>query len=160
MDTDAAGPAATRGLLAFRIGDVDFGARIEDVAGLLEADRLTPLPGCRESVAGLVSFRGAIVVAVDLASFLGAPPASGSPRYALVLARGGDRLAIVIPTLPRLVPASELSSPELPETSDADASALVESTYRHDGAPIHCLHYWEVLHPAGAAVSDGRGAAA
>jgi chemotaxis signal transduction protein len=160
MDTDAAGPAATRGLLAFRIGDVDFGARIEDVAGLVEADRLTPLPGRREPVAGLVAFRGAIVIAVDLASFLGAPSASGSSRYALVLARGGDRLALVIPSLPRLVPASALSSPERPETSDADASALVESTYRHDGSPIHCLHYWSVLHPAGAAASDGRGAAA
>ena len=57
MDTDAADPVKTRGLLVFRIGDVDFGARVEDVAGLVEADRLAPLPGSKEPIAGLVDPR-------------------------------------------------------------------------------------------------------
>ena len=157
MDTDAAGPATTRGLLAFRIGDVDFGARVEEVAGLVEADRLAPLPGGRGPVAGLVAFRGSIVVAFDLASYLGEPSTSDLPRYALVLARGAYRLALVIPSLPRLVPASALSEPEPPQTSDPDASALVESIYRHEGSPIHCLRYWTALEPA---LTRGRGAAA
>ena len=155
MDTDAADPVKTRGLLVFRIGDVDFGARVEDVAGLVEADRLAPLPGSKEPIAGLVAFHGGIVIALDLAAFLGEPPASGPHRFALVLARGGDRLALVIPSLPRLVPASSLSGPERHESTDADANALVDSVYDHEGSPIHCLHYWAALDGA-----SGRGAAA
>lgn len=151
MDTDAAGPAKTRGLLAFRIGDVDFGARVEDVAGLVEADRLAPLPGGRGPLAGLVAFRGAIVVAIDLASYLGEPSLSASPRWALVLARAAERFALVIPSLPRLIPGSLLPAPERPE--DPDANALVESIYRHEGRPIHCLRYWSAFDLA-------RGAAA
>jgi hypothetical protein len=103
MDTDAADPVKTRGLLAW-IGDVDFGARVEDVAGLVEADRLAPLPGSREPVAGLVAFRGGIVIAIDLSTFLGEPSTSGPYRFALVLARGGDRLALVIPSCPGSFP--------------------------------------------------------
>jgi len=34
----------TRGTIVFPVGDVHFGARVEEVAGLLEADRLAPLP--------------------------------------------------------------------------------------------------------------------
>lgn len=155
MDTDAADPVKTRGLLAFRIGDVDFGARVEDVAGLVEADRLAPLPGSREPVAGLVAFRGGIVIAIDLSTFLGERSTSGPYRFALVLARGGDRLALVIPSLPRLVPGSALSGPERHESTDADTNAIVDSVYGHEGSPIHCLHYWAALEGA-----RGRGAAA
>ena len=145
MDTDAVASAKTRGLLAFRIGDVDFGARVEEVAGLVEADRLAPLPGGREPVAGLVAFRGAIVVAIDLASYLGEPSLAASPRWALILARGVDRFALVIPSLPRLIPGSSLPAPERPDDSDTEANALVESIYRHEGAPIHCLRYWSAF---------------
>jgi chemotaxis signal transduction protein len=155
MDTDAGVPVKTRGLLAFRIGDVDFGARVEDVAGLVEADRLAPLPGSREPVAGLVAFRGGIVIAIDLSAFLGERPTSGPYRFALVLARGGDRLALVIPSLPRLVPGSALSGPERHESTDADTNALVDSVYDHEGSRIHCLHYWAALEG-----TRGRGAAA
>jgi hypothetical protein len=95
------------------------------------------------------------VIALDLAAFLGEPSSSGPHRLAVVLTRGGDHLALVIPSMPRLVPGSRLSGPERHESADAEENALVDSIYDHEGSPIHCLHYWAALDGA-----SGRGAAA
>jgi chemotaxis signal transduction protein len=143
--TDSAANHGTRGVLVIPIGEVLFGARVEDVAGLIDADRLAPLPGQREPLAGVVAFRGDMVPALDLCAYLDVepPPMAGS-RYALVLARGAERFALLVPIMPRLVPGRELHEGEH-SFGDTELGSLVDCVFKTGAEPIHCLRYWSIF---------------
>lgn len=145
MQSDPTVSIRTRGLLVFPIGELWFGARVEEVAGLIEAERLVPLPGQRDPIAGVVAFRGSMVPTLDLVSFLDAGPIRpGTARYVFVVTRGLDRFGILVPALPRLIPARELKEAEL-ATPDSEIGSLIDSLYEAGGRLIHCLNYGSVI---------------
>ena len=133
-------------MLVFTIGDVVFGAHTDDVAGLVEAERLAPLPMQREPLAGIVAFRGEMVPAFDLASYLGIGmvPGSSRSRFALVLARGGDRFGVVVPEMPRLVLGTQLRETEVTQ-ADHELASMIESVFEAGAERIHCLNYWSII---------------
>lgn len=154
----------SRGLLVFTIGGVAFGAHAEDVAGLVEAERLAPLPMQREPLAGIVAFRGEMVPAFDLASYLGlAPRGPAGARFALVLARGGERFGVVVPEIPRLVPETEVREVEV-TSADQEIAALIEAVFEARGERIHCLDYGSIIEsimprdaaPGGGSADEGE----
>ena len=106
MRNDAMTKHGTRGVLVFPVGDVYFGAHVEEVAGLIDADRLAPLPRQHGALAGVVAFRGAMVPVLDLCAVLDYewPTPSGS-RYAIVLARPRPRCSVSNPSA-KLQPCS------------------------------------------------------
>ncbi|HEX7079271.1 MAG TPA: chemotaxis protein CheW [Candidatus Eisenbacteria bacterium] len=145
MRADSAVHHGTRGVLVIPIGDVLFGARVEEVAGLIDADRLVSLPGQREPMAGVVAFRGGMVPALDLCAYLDVEPmAPAGSRYAIVLARGAERFALLVPKLPRLIAGRELREGKL-AIGDSELGSLIECVYQSDAAPIHCLRYWSIF---------------
>ena len=150
----------TRGALTFRLGDYSFAVRVEEAGGVLDAERLAHLPCVAEPVAGVAAFRGEMVPVVDLAAYLGIETHSlSTQRYALVLARGMDRFALLIPEIPRLVPGRELR--EAPASAvDPELGELFESELETDQDHFHCLNYWKIFDSmiplSRAAVSPGR----
>ena len=134
----------TRGALTFRLGDYNFAVRVEEAGGVLDADRLAQLPGVAEPVAGVAAFRGEMVPVVDLAGFLGIESLARH-RYALVLFRGADRFALLVPEIPRLVAGRDLREAP-PEAPDPELSDLFESTLvSEDQDHYHCLNYWQIF---------------
>ena len=135
----------TRGALTFRLGDYNFAVRVEEAGGVLDAERLAQLPGVAEPIAGVAAFRGEMVPVVDLAHYLGIEAKVGSgPRYALVLYRGMDRFALLVPEIPRLVPGRELR--EAPPSADtSELGELFESMLENDQDHFHCLNYWRIF---------------
>ena len=83
----------TRGVLAYCVGGIWFGARVEEVAGLMQADRPAPLPHQREPLSGVIAFRGTMVPTFEISNYLGLD----APRSAL-RTRSSSRAA---PTLRR-----------------------------------------------------------
>ena len=145
MRNEAVTNHGTRGAIVFPVGDVYFGARVEEVAGLIDADRLAPLPRQHAALAGIVAFRGAMIPALDLCAVLDfEPPSPHGPRYAIVLARGAERFALLVPALPRLIPARELKEAEV-EGGDTELGSLIETVYRAGETEIHCLDYWKIF---------------
>ena len=148
----------TRGALTFRLGDYSFAVRVEEAGGVLDADRLAQLPGVSDPVAGVAAFRGEMVPVVDLASYLGIErPVTQGRGYALVLTRGSDRFALLIPEIPRLIAGRELREAP-PANTDSELGDLFESVLENDQDQFHCLNYWRIFEtiipPAGA--SAGR----
>ena len=142
--------------MTFRYGDFGFGVRVEEVAGMVEADRLAPLPRQLEGLAGVIAFRGDVVPVIHLASYLGldeGPPAPGH-GYAIVLSRGTERFALLVYELPRLVAADQLRPAVVSSEADAELDGLIESVFQAKDAPYHCLDYERILDsivpPAGA----------
>jgi hypothetical protein len=79
--------------------------------------------------------------------------------YALVLARGGDRFAVLIPELPHLVLGRDLHEATV-ATGDAELGELIESVHQSGSRQFHCLNYWRIFEttiPPAAAADAGRG---
>jgi chemotaxis signal transduction protein len=139
-------PTRTRAVLTFRIGSVWLGAPMEEVAGLVEAERLVSLPGQREPLEGVVAFRGDVVPTVDLPALLGIESRHGANDRlcAIILTRGFERFGMLIPTIPALIPAAELRMGE-PSMADSRLQSITESLYNAGDRRIHCLEYWPLL---------------
>jgi chemotaxis signal transduction protein len=151
----------TRGALTFRLGDYCFAVRVEEAGGVLDADRLAQLPGVCDPVAGVAAFRGEMVPVVNLAQYLGieSPSTTQGHGYALVLTRGPDRFALLVPEIPKLIPGRDLREAPRANT-DSELGDLFESVLENDQDQFHCLNYWRIFEtiipPAGA--SAGRNA--
>lgn len=157
MRKEAATNHGTRGAIVFPVGDVYFGARVEEVAGLIDADRLAPLPRQHSALAGIVAFRGAMIPALDLCVVLDfEQPAPHVPRYAIVLARGAERFALLVPALPRLIPARELKEAE---RGDTEVGSMIETVYWAGETEVHCLDYWKIFESIVSPVSPERAGA-
>lgn len=149
----------TRGLVTFRLGDFGFGVRVEEVGGLVEAERVAPLPRQRDGLAGVVAFRGEMVPVIHLSTYLGldAGPAQGA-GYAIVLGRGNERFGLLVPELPRLVAARDLRAGEVSTEADHELDGLIESVFQAGEVPYHCLNYWRMFDsivPPRAALAPG-----
>lgn len=135
----------TRGVLVFPVGEILFGVPVEEVAGLIEADRIAPLP-CRNGlVSGVIAFRGTMVPVADLCEWLGVPGPSGdAPRYGVVLSRGTERFTLLVPSIPRLVLGREIKVSD--ETiADGELAAIIGSVYLAGSDRIHCLRCWAIF---------------
>ncbi len=159
---------ASRALVVFTAGDETLAAPAEEVAGMLDAERIVPIPGRPSPMAGVLAFRGSVVPTLDLAAALGAGGAQGAP-YAVVLERGTDRFALLVRGMPRLVTSKEFVeresyAPELhaeppatlaPETNleaaaagrgaGADGAPKVLALYEVQGRPVRRLDYWSLM---------------
>lgn len=69
-----------------------FGVPLERVREILTPQPLTRLPGCGESVAGLVGIRGRVVTALDLGRILGAGVSASLPDHRLLLVEAEERI--------------------------------------------------------------------
>lgn len=138
---------ATRGLITFTVGDARYAAPVEEVAGLLDADRISPLPGRNGPMAGVVAFRGGVVPVLDLAAALHVEESSASGAYVIVLERGTDRFALLVHGMPRLVLARDAQHRELkPPDPDADGDGpAVIAVYEIAGREVLGLDYWSLM---------------
>jgi len=135
----------TRGVLVFPVGEILFGAPVEEVVGLIEGDHIAPLPGQNGPAVGVLAFRGSMIPALDLCTYLDIPgPGPADIRYGIVLSRGVERFALLIPSLPRLVPGRELKETEV-AIADAELTALVGTVYKARAEMVHCLRYWTIF---------------
>jgi chemotaxis signal transduction protein len=135
----------TRGLIAFPVGEILFGVPVEEVAGLIEADHIAPLPRRSGAVSGVTAFRGTMVPVVDLCEWLGVSGPSGdAPRYGVVLSRGTERFALLIPSMPRLWPGREIKESD-ESIADGELAAVIGAVYLAGAERIHCLRCWSIF---------------
>ncbi|HEU4333390.1 MAG TPA: chemotaxis protein CheW [Candidatus Eisenbacteria bacterium] len=156
MDRESYSALVTRGLVVFAAGGEWLAAPVEEVAGMMDADHLAPIPGRGSPMAGVVAFRGGVVPALDLPAALGAEESAPAQRYAIVLERGTDRFALLVSGMPRLVPARDLVLREHadPDADPAEPGAagtargdepVVLATYEVAGRDVRYLDYWSLM---------------
>lgn len=147
---------ATRGVLVFPIGEVLFGVPVEEAAGLIEADRIAPLPHQSGAISGVLAFRGSMIPALDLCAWLGvAGPPPNASRYGVVLSRGAERFAMLLPSIPKLRPGRDLK-PSDEAVADGELAFMIGAVYDAGAERIHCLRSWEIFDSVMPPVSAGR----
>ncbi|MEK7316783.1 MAG: chemotaxis protein CheW [Candidatus Eisenbacteria bacterium] len=138
---------ATRGLITFTVGETHYAAPVEEVAGLLNADRLSALPGRNGPMAGVVAFRGGVVPVLDLGAALHAGESNAVDAYAIVLERGTDRFALLVRGMPRLVLSRDAQHRDqaAPDPEAEPDRPIVLAVYEIAGREVLGLDYWSLM---------------
>ncbi|MFH1653125.1 MAG: chemotaxis protein CheW [Pseudomonadota bacterium] len=72
-------------LIIFRLGEDEFGVRIDEVREIIKAGSITPIPDSPEFIRGIINVRGEVIITVDLKS-----------RFFLHLKRKIENLHIIV----------------------------------------------------------------
>ena len=88
---------ATEDFLAIRVGEDAYAIRVSNIARLIAAPKIIPLPSKRPAVLGVAAIRGALVSVHSLPTLLG-HPASISHRW-LTLVESRDMIALAFDDL-------------------------------------------------------------
>src|SRR5262245_1360243 len=83
-----------------------------------------------------------MIPALDLCAYLDVPVPE-NPKYGIVLMRGVERFALLVPTLPHLVHGRDLKPAK--HEADAELADFVTSIYQAGSDQIHCLRYWSIF---------------
>lgn len=117
FDASFAAPARTlrqegTALLAIRVAGEPFALPVHEIAGLLPARRIVPVPGRRPELVGICGLRGAVVPVYALSRLLGLDDDGEPPRWFVLGAAGpaADRVALAFSTFEGhlVVPAAAL----------------------------------------------------
>ncbi len=98
-------------LLIVRIGGARFALKVADLAGLVRAQTVVPIPASGSGLLGLAGLKGRMVAAYSLAAMIGCPELSTEQARWMVLCRCEREIALAFTgvTGTMMVPAAELS---------------------------------------------------
>lgn len=104
-----------RQLVVIRVGKEAYGIPIGSVQEIIRRQRVTPVPGARAGVEGVINLRGRVIAVMDLRLTLGAAvsEASGEERIVVVEA-GGQVVGLIVDAVTEVlrVPEAAIEGPE------------------------------------------------
>jgi purine-binding chemotaxis protein CheW len=84
-------------LIVFRLAGEEFAIPIGDVREIIRSAPVTPVPGARASVKGIINVRGEIAAVVDLRVRFGLTSKQESePKHFVITAQGKNLLALMV----------------------------------------------------------------
>jgi purine-binding chemotaxis protein CheW len=128
---ETAGP--TRAYLVCACGNDRFALALAQVAQVLPARPVTPLPGAPAAILGLIAISGRVVSLIALAQALGRAAAAASDEGHVVLLRGaGVPVALAVDRVLGVADIAETT--DVPALSEAGLSPEAVSGYAPPGA--------------------------
>jgi len=112
-------------LVAFKVGNEEFGVDVKKVEGVISLVDVTRMPRAPKFVEGIINLRGQIIAVVDLASRLGVDSGDRGPATRIVVVEAQDVKVGLIVDTPEVINIDK----EDIEASPALASADVESAF-------------------------------
>jgi purine-binding chemotaxis protein CheW len=117
-----------------------FGIEVESVREVVRAQAMTRVPLAPDAVAGLINFRGEIVMAIDLRRRLGLPRRPpGQTTMNVVVSEGSGRVTLVVDEVGEVVPAKPDNYEAAPESLSAESRQLVPGVYKLATGLLHVL---------------------
>jgi chemotaxis signal transduction protein len=108
-------------LLIVRVGAIRFALKVADLAGLVRARTVVPIPAAGSGLLGLAGLKGRMVAVYSLAALIGCPELSIEQNRWMVLCRSEKEIALAFTAVTgtMMVPRAELSpvSPGAPSNA-------------------------------------------
>lgn len=112
-------------LVAFKVGNEEFGVDVKKVEGVISLVDITRMPRAPRFVEGIINLRGQIIAVVDLASRLGIQSGERGPATRIVVVEAQEVKVGLIVDAPEVINISK----DAIEASPALAGGDVESTF-------------------------------
>lgn len=133
--------AGTKEFVTVHVADQLFGVKVTDIQDVFSLKGLTPVPGARPEIAGVLNLRGRIVTAVDARRRLGLPPRPQG--FAGMMAVGveyqGEAYGILVDTVGEVLRLSDAEFEPNPVNLNPNWKDVSQGVYRLDGRLLMTL---------------------
>lgn len=125
----------TKEFVTVHVGDQLFGVQVTDIRDVFALKSLTPVPGSRPEIAGVLNLRGRIVTAIDARRSLGLParPQGYAGMMAVGVERGGEAFGILVDSVGEVLRLDDTSCEPNPVNLDAVWKTISSGVYRLEG---------------------------
>jgi purine-binding chemotaxis protein CheW len=129
------------------VADQVFGVAIKAIHDVFELDSLTPVPGARADIAGVLNIRGRIVTAIDARIKFGlAPRAEGyAGMMAVGIEHNGEVYGILVDKVGEVLRLNNSDCEPNPMNMDASWKLFSKGIFRLDGKLLMSLDIERLL---------------
>jgi purine-binding chemotaxis protein CheW len=116
------------------VGDQLFGVQVTDIRDVFALKSLTPVPGSKPEIAGVLNLRGRIVTAIDARCRLGLPkrPEGYTGMMAVGVELNGEAFGILVDKVGEVLRLSDSQCEPNPVNLDANWKGVSHGVYRLD----------------------------
>lgn len=145
--TSALAASGTKEFVTLYIGDQLFGVHVGDIRDVFALKGLTPVPGSKPEIAGVLNLRGRIVTAIDARRRLGLPPRSQgyAGMMAIGVEHGGEAFGILVDRVGEVLRMADADCEPNPVNLDATWNSISQGVYRLDGKLLITLDIERLL---------------
>jgi purine-binding chemotaxis protein CheW len=142
----------TKEFVTVHVADQLFGVQVTDIQDVFSLRSLTPVPGARPEIAGVLNLRGRIVTAIDARQRLGLAPRPQG--HAGVMAVGveyqGESYGILVDQVGEVLRLADQEFEPNPVNLDPTWKEVSQGVYRLDGRLLMILDIDHLLSVAAA----------
>ncbi len=133
-------------VVTFQLGEDEFGVDVMKVFEVLPVPEVRPVPKAPAFVEGVVDIRDSILPVIDMRKRFSLPEReTGDPSRLLIVAIGEARAALVVDTVPGVVPLAEDSVSPPPDFFRGLAGRYLDGLAKDDDRMIIMLDVGEIL---------------
>jgi purine-binding chemotaxis protein CheW len=125
----------TKEFVTINIGDQLFGVNVTDIRDVFALKGMTPVPGSKPEIAGVLNLRGRIVTAINARCKLGLPPRPQG--FAGMMAVGvehkGEAYGILVDSVGEVLRVPDSECLPNPANLDAKWKSISQGVYRLEG---------------------------
>lgn len=127
--------SGTKEFVTIHVADQLFGVQVTDIRDVFALKGLTPVPGSRPEIAGVLNLRGRIVTAIDARRRLGLPdrPEGYAGAMAVGVEHNGEAFGIIVDGVGEVLRLPDAQCEPNPVNLDANWKIISQGVYRLEG---------------------------
>lgn len=132
-------------IVSFNLGGQCFGMDVGWVSDVHKWDRLTPVPKAPHIVAGVLNMRGRIVLALNLAQYLGCGGGEKPANLMINVQYLNESYGFLVDSVTDVVSLSPDQVQACPHNVDPKLASFARGTVRHEGRLMTILNVDDML---------------
>lgn len=144
--TEVQSNAASRELIAFRIGGQEFCVDIMSVREIRGWTPATPLPRSPGYMKGVINLRGTVLPIVDLGARFGLKTSEPTARHVIMVANiGGRTVGLLVEGVSDILQLTDGAIQATPDVASDDVKTFVKGIFSVDGRMISLIELDMIL---------------
>jgi purine-binding chemotaxis protein CheW len=138
--------AASRELIAFRIGEQEFCVDIMAVREIRGWTPATPLPRAPGYMKGVINLRGAVLPIIDLGARFGLRTSEPSERHVIMVAHiGGRMVGLLVDAVSDIIQLTDEALQPTPDVASEQVKSFVKGLFALDGRLISLIELDRII---------------
>jgi purine-binding chemotaxis protein CheW len=144
--TEVQSNAASRELIAFRIGGQEFCVDIMSVREIRGWTPATPLPRSPGYMKGVINLRGTVLPIVDLGARFGLTTSEPTARHVIMVAHlGGRTVGLLVDAVSDIIQLTDAAVQATPDVASDEVKTFVKGIFAVDGRMISLIELDMIL---------------
>jgi purine-binding chemotaxis protein CheW len=133
MSTEAVAETQTRQLVAFTLGEEEYGVPITLVQEIIRHTPPRPIPGSSVHVEGVINLRGRIIPVIDLKRRFGIASDLGTDTKIVIVELGETTVGIIVDEVREVITISTECTEPAPSGVASASAEYIDSVAKLDG---------------------------